>query len=211
MPEAGAGPWLIVLAGPNGAGKSTLFDVFLRPRGFRFVNADLIARSLPDDESPDLAYRAAELAEIERRALVARRDTFVMETVFSDPVGAKLGFLRDARAQHGYRVAFVYVGLASLALSQARVLQRVAEGGHDVPDTKLRARLPRSLTNATAAFRFVDAGWLLDNGDAEHPFRLIATTDAGHVTSLVGDAPLWCRRLLPRGPKRRGRRARRRP
>lgn len=197
MTDAPDGPWLIVLAGPNGAGKSTFFDVFLRARGFRFVNADLIARGIPGADRADVAYRAAELADIERRALVARGDTFVMETVFSDPAGAKLDFLRDARAR-GYRVAFVYIGLAGTMLSQARVIQRVAQGGHDVPDDKIRKRHPRSLENAKQALRFVDAGWVLDNSHAEHPFQLVATTRAGHVTLVVPSAPLWCRRILPR-------------
>jgi predicted ABC-type ATPase len=189
-------PWLIVLAGPNGAGKSTFFDVFLRRRGFTFVNADLIARGLSGDDRADVAYRAAELAEIERRALVARGDTFVMETVFSDPKGAKLDLLRDARSR-GYRVAFVYIGLASAALSQARVLQRVAQGGHDVPDDRIRKRLPRSLANAREALRFVDAAWVMDNSDADHPFQLVATTRAGTVTHVRPSAPRWCRRMLP--------------
>jgi len=197
MTDPPDGPWLIVLAGPNGAGKSTFFDVFLRRRGFRFVNADLIARGLPGDDRADVAYRAAGLAEIERRALVARGDTFVMETVFSDPAGAKLGLLRDARAR-GYRVAFVYIGLAGAPLSQARVIQRVAQGGHDVPDDKIRKRLPRSLENARQALQFVDAAWVLDNSDADHPFQLVATTRAGQVIHIVPSAPRWCRRILPR-------------
>jgi predicted ABC-type ATPase len=196
MTDLPDGPWLIVLAGPNGAGKSTFFDVFLRSRGFRFVNADLIARALSGEDRADVAYRAAELADIERRALVVRGDTFVMETVFSDPAGARLGFLRDARAR-GYRVAFVYIGLASVALSQARVIQRVAQGGHDVPDDRIRKRLRRSLANAKQALRFVDAAWILDNSDADHPFRLIATTRAGRVMHLRPSAPQWCRRILP--------------
>lgn len=53
--------------------------------GFRSVSANLIARSLTGDDPAQLAYRAAEMAEIERRALLARGDTFVMETLFSDP------------------------------------------------------------------------------------------------------------------------------
>jgi len=197
MSDLPDGPWLIVLAGPNGAGKSTFFDVFLRPRGFRFVNADLIARGLPVGDRADTAYRAMELAEVERRALVARGDTFVMETVFSDPAGAKLNFLRDARTR-GYRVAFVYIGLAGPALSQARVVQRVAQGGHDVPDDKIRARLPRSLANAKDALTFVDAAWVFDNSDAVHPFELAATARAGRVLHVSPSAPRWCRRILPR-------------
>jgi len=197
MADRADGPWLIVLAGPNGAGKSTFFDVFLRPRGFRFVNADLIARGLPGDDRAEVAYRAAELAEIERRALLARGDTFVMETVLSDPVGAKVDFLRDARSR-GYRVAFVYIGLAGVALSQARVIQRVAQGGHDVPDDRIRKRLARSLENAERALQFVDAAWVLDNSDADHPFQLVATTRAGQVSHVLPSAPPWCRRILPR-------------
>jgi len=41
-PDLPAGQWLIVIAGSNGSGKSTFLDLYLRPRGFRFVNADLI-------------------------------------------------------------------------------------------------------------------------------------------------------------------------
>ena len=200
MTDLPDGSCLIVLAGPNGAGKSTFYDVFLRRRGFRFVNADLIAHELPGDDRAQTAYRAAELAEIERRALVARGDTFVMETVFSDPAGAKLDFLRDARSR-GYRVAFVYIGLASVALSQARVIQRVAQGGHDVPDDKIRRRLPRSLDNARHALRFVDAAWVFDNSDVDHPFQLVATTRAGQVIHVLPSAPPWCRRILPRMPR----------
>jgi predicted ABC-type ATPase len=186
-----------VLAGPNGAGKSTFFDVFLRPAGFRFVNADLIARSLTGDDPNDVAYRAAELAEIERRALLARGDTFVMETVFSDPHGAKLSLLRDARAA-GHRVALIFIGLDGPALCSARVSQRVLAGGHDVPDAKIEARFPRTLKNAKAALPFVDAGWLFDNSDAEHPYRLIARTRDGEVIQLLKPVPAWCRRILPR-------------
>jgi predicted ABC-type ATPase len=200
MSDPSDGPWLIVLAGPNGAGKSTFFDIFLRRRGFRFVNADLIARGLPGDDRAETAYRAAELAEIERRALVARGDTFVTETVFSDPAGAKLDYLRGVRS-HGYRVVFVYIGLASAALSQARVIQRVAQGGHDVPDDKIRSRLPRSLENTRNALQFVDAAWVIDNSDADHPFQLVATLREGQVTRVLPSAPRWCRRILPRTPR----------
>lgn len=185
-----------MVAGPNGAGKSTFFDVFLRPEGFRFVNADLIARSLTGDDPGDRAYRAAELAEIERRVLLARGDTFVTETVFSDRYGAKLGLLRDARAA-GHRVAFVFIGLSGPDLCRARVSQRVLLGGHDVPTAKIEARFPRTLRNAKAALRFVDAGWVFDNADAEHPYRLVAQTRNGEVFELIEPVPSWCSELLP--------------
>lgn len=91
-----------------------------------------------------------------------------METVPSDPHGAKLGLLRDAKGA-GYRVAFLFIGIEGPELSSARVAQRVALGGHDVPDEKIVARLPRTLANAAAALRIADAAWMFDNADADPP------------------------------------------
>jgi predicted ABC-type ATPase len=189
------GRWLIVIAGPNGAGKSTFFDLFLRPLGFRFVNADLLATGLAGDDPASTAYRAAELADIERRALIARGDTFVMETVLSDPHGAKLGLLRDARAT-GYRIAFVFIGLEGPELSSARVAQRVALGGHDVPDEKIVARFPRTLANTRSALKMADVGWVFDNSDADGPYRLVLVTREGMVLERHGPLPRWCNSLI---------------
>ena len=73
--------------------KTTFFHSHLREAGLRFVNTDDIAREL--DIS---AYDAAELTNAVRRELVRLRESFVFETVFSDPVGDKLGFLTNAAA-----------------------------------------------------------------------------------------------------------------
>jgi predicted ABC-type ATPase len=190
-----AGRWLIVIAGSNGAGKSTFFDLFLRRRGFRFVNADLIAASIVGDDAASISYRAAELADIERRALIARGDTFVMETVFSDPHGAKLDLLREAKAA-GYHIAFLFIGLDGPELSAARVAQRVAQGGHDVPDEKLVARFPRTLANARLALQLADAAWLFDNGDAGQPYRLVAITRDGQIVERRAPVPAWCAAVI---------------
>jgi predicted ABC-type ATPase len=47
MPDHTA-PEIVVIGGPNGAGKSTLARPAL-PEGMPFVNADEIAKTLPDD------------------------------------------------------------------------------------------------------------------------------------------------------------------
>src|SRR4051794_30737597 len=122
--ESSASPTLIVLAGPNGAGKSTFFELNLRATGLRFVNADLIARAIAPEDPMGVAYEAAKAADIERRILVSEAESFCMETVFSDPSGDEVAFLRDARAG-GYHVHLVFIGLDSPALSEARVIQRV--------------------------------------------------------------------------------------
>src|SRR5512146_2977702 len=91
-------PIIVAVAGPNGAGKTNFFHAHLAPAGLRFVNADDLADELATD-----AYQAARLADALRRALVAQRESFAFETVFSDPVGDKIAFLKDA-VQSGYEV-----------------------------------------------------------------------------------------------------------
>ena len=86
-------PVVVALAGANGAGKSTFYHAHLRAAALRFINADALARELKIDP-----YAAAEMANSLRRELIRQRESFVFETVFSDPVGDKLAFLKDAAA-----------------------------------------------------------------------------------------------------------------
>jgi predicted ABC-type ATPase len=183
-------PILIAVAGPNGAGKSTFYRAHLEDLGLRYVNADDLARTLQTD-----AYEAASLAAGVRAALVRERQSFVFETVFSDPVGEKVAFLAAAAAQ-GYTVVLFFIGLASAALSEARVIQRVMDGGHDVPTEKLAARFPRSLANLQRAVRELPLVLVHDNSDPDRPFRAVATFEAGKLVSARRPFPPWARGLV---------------
>ena len=105
--------------------------------------------------------------------------------VFSDPQGAKLGFLRDCQSS-GYTVILVFIGLESADLSLGRVIQRVERGGHDVPDAKIKARFPRTFDNLRQALTFVDEALLFDNSSSDQPFRFVAAFKAGKPTTKGG-------------------------
>lgn len=184
----------MALAGPNGAGKTTFFHAHLRPAGLRFVNADVLADDLGLEP-----YAAARAADALRRALVLRRESFVFETVFSDPVRDKLDFLKEA-ASRGYTVVLCFIGLASPALSEERVAMRVSQGGHDVPSGKLLGRFPRILDNLKAALREVPHVFVFDNSELRHPFRRLAVCASGRCELVSEPAPSWFRKVLgPRG------------
>lgn len=189
-------PILFALAGPNGAGKTTFYGAHLAPAGFRLVNADELAREL--DISP---YEAAEVASQLREALVEQRESFVFETVFSDPVGDKRAFLRRA-ADSGYTVVLCFIGLASPELSEERVAMRVLQGGHDVPSDKLATRFGRTLENLRQAIHELPYVLVFDNSDLAHPFRKVAEFGGGKPVELSSPLPKWVPWRGPR-PKRR--------
>ena len=183
-------PIIVALAGPNGAGKSTFFESHLKPSGLRFLNADVFARELEVD-----AYEAARIVTALRLELVRQGESFVFETVFSDPVGDKLGFLKHA-AQSGYSVVLCFIGIADAAVSEQRVAMRVSQGGHDVPTEKLAARFPRTLKNLAAAVRELPCVLVFDNDDLRKPFRQVAVFVDGAASLSTGAVPAWLRPLL---------------
>jgi predicted ABC-type ATPase len=191
-------PILMFVAGPNGSGKSTFLAEYLDRLGLPYVNADDIARMLrarTPRASPDTVDRRAFVeAERLRAALVDAGVSFCTETVFSDPKGAKLALLATAR-ERGFAVFLIFICLDSAALSVARVRQRVRQGGHDVPDAKLRARFPRTLANMRAAIPIADEAFLFDNSSFDTPYRAVAVYRQGRLVSRHPPLPPWTQRL----------------
>ncbi len=183
-------PIIVAIAGPNGAGKTTFFHAHLASAGLRFVNADTLGDELALDP-----YEAALLAHELRLALAARKESFVFETVFSDPVGDKIAFLEEA-VLNGYEVALCYIGLSNSEQSLERVAMRVSQGGHDVPTEKLSARFPRTLANLRAAVARLPHALIYDNSDLSKPHRLAAIFDRGKLQQLREPVPEWLRKVI---------------
>jgi len=184
-------PILIAIGGPNGAGKSTFFESHLAHAGLNFVNADVLAASLGIG-----AYAAANVADDLRRKLVERRESFVFETVLSDPVGDKLEFLKSAE-RAGYVVFLIFIGIADPAISSDRVAMRVSQGGHDVPEDKLKERYPRIMGNLKRALVEIRNVWVYDHSELDAGYRLVATRENGQAVELHGPVPGWLGALLP--------------
>ena len=181
-----------MLAGPNGAGKSTYYGTFLSTSGLPFINADeLVARlHVPVEE-------AATYADKVREEMLAAGESFITETVFSDPVGAKLDFLRKAIAA-GYQVELHFIGISGADLSEVRVAVRVMQGGHDVPTERLARRYEQSLKNLAAAITFVPTVRVFDNSSQEDPYRLVLRTENGKMVESPEPTPDWLTRALKR-------------
>ncbi|MEX0668841.1 MAG: zeta toxin family protein [Pirellulales bacterium] len=173
-----ARPIMVALAGSNGAGKSTFFHAHLADTGLRFVNADDLAIEMGMG-----AYEAAELAASLRAGLVGQRESFVFETVLSDPVGAKVSELVET-VRNGIHVVMIFIRVDSPETSKQRVAMRVMQGGHDVPDEKLEARFQRTLTNLERAIKALPVVVIFDNTNLARPFQLEAVYEKGKRIGL---------------------------
>ena len=186
-------PVLHLLAGPNGSGKSTLWEVVLEPvLHLEFVNADEIAKVRWPNESEQRAYEAAELAATRRDQLINARASFATETVFSHE--SKVELVRHA-VEAGYLVT-LHVVAVPVELAVLRVENRIENGGHVVPEEKVRERYERLWEHVADALALADHGWVYDNTIAREPFRPIAELEQGVL--LWSDWPTWTPSALMR-------------
>lgn len=178
--------WMLV--GGNGAGKSTFYHQVLEPLGMPFINADLIAKELYPDNPEANSYQAAKLAEQLRYEQLSEGNSFCFETVFSHP--SKIDFVAHAKAL-GYQIILVVIHVNTVNLNQARVAQRVEEGGHHVPGDKVESRIPRMLENVKATIPLCDQVRVLDNSRLDQPFVPVLTIKAGLKVSHITPLPGW--------------------
>ncbi len=130
--------------------------------------------------------------EIRAQFLLEGR-TFCFETVFSHP--SKIDFIAQAKAM-GYETILVFIHLENITLNQARIAQRVSEGGHHVPDEKVISRIPRTLTYIQQALPLCDYVFILDNSRADDPFQQIAVLRHGRLEIAQQPLPEWSKVMM---------------
>jgi len=184
---------LWILVGGNGAGKSTFYTHYLEPLGLPFVNADILARMAYPDAPEAHSYDAAKLAEQMRGELLLSGASFCFETVYSHP--SKIDFVAQAKAL-GYEVIMVVVHLETAELNQARVAERVSEGGHFVPEEKVVSRIPRTLQHIKTSIPLCDRVQVYDNSFEDAPFKLVFSVAEGVMTRHHNPLPEWAEELL---------------
>ncbi len=184
---------LWILSGGNGAGKSTFYNMFLAPRGIKLVNADIIAKVINPENPESVSYDAAHVAERIRQKLLEQGVSFCFETVFSHV--SKIDFVANAKAR-GYEIILVYIHLATAKLNEARVYQRITEGGHPVPPDKIHSRIPRAMKHIRTVLPLVNEARLLDNSFRSDPFQQVASVKRGKREWVKEPLPQWAEEIL---------------
>lgn len=165
-------PDLYVLAGVNGAGKSSIGETIFRRQGSIVYNPDAVAqkiRALHPDIPLSLANAHAwQLGKSLLEQAIRERKDYLFETTLG---GRSItGLLREA-ARGGHRLHIWFCGLESPELHLKRVRARVARGGHDIPEEKIRERWDGSRENLVRLLPHVHHLRMYDNSAEADPAR----------------------------------------
>jgi predicted ABC-type ATPase len=184
-------PGIYVLAGTNGAGKSSIAGAMFERAGAAYFNPDDAAR-LIRARNPHLGQTQANSAawregvRLLERAIAEHR-AFAFETTLGGRTITAL--LQRARAA-GLAVHVWYIGLGRPELHLARVRARVARGGHDIPEARIRARYDSGRLNLIRLLPTLTALRLYDNSAEADPHAGVAP-EPRPILHVVGGKVVW--------------------
>lgn len=197
-----------MLAGVNGAGKSSVGGALLAEHGLAWYNPDSYARelvallglSIGEANARAWAHGRAQL-----EAAIAQGRNFAFETTLGAHTIPEL----LARAADTHDVVMLFCGLASVELHLRRVKARVAAGGHDIPEAKIRERWSASRLNLVRLLPHLARLQVFDNSAQALPGKpipdplLLLASLRGHVThpgpgdrEALDETPEWARPIV---------------
>lgn len=174
-------PEIIVFAGPNGSGKTTVTSLakVIDP----YINADDIKKATFCSD-----MEAAVKAERLREDALQHRQSFTFETVLS--TNRNLDLLRRAKAK-GYFIRCIYVLTSNPDINVLRVEARKANGGHGVPENKIKERYKRCMGLLPEIEKICDIMHIYDN--TVNPFRIYKKRKS---ESFIWENEFWDRKKI---------------
>jgi predicted ABC-type ATPase len=199
-------PLLYVLAGVNGAGKSSIGESEFRSQGSPVFNPDTVAQPIralhPDIPLSMANAHAWQIGKsLLEQAISGGRD-YRFETTLG---GRTIAQLLEQAARAGHRLHVWFCGLASADLHLRRVRSRVAHGGHDIPEEKIRERWKGSRENLIRLLPLIDHLRVYDNSADADPAEghrpkpvLVLEMQGGKITapSDLSKTPDWAQPIV---------------
>ncbi len=176
-------PTLLLITGPNGAGKTTFAAEILTKelKGYRFLNADEIARGLSPFDPVSVAFKAGRTLINEANELIEKRENFALESTISGIGHSRL--IKRAK-ENGYNIVLHFLWLPHPSESIRRVRQRVKKGGHHVPSVDIHRRYPRTFYNLVAYYLPLSDQWAIWNATSPK-FIPLANNDTHAIHDIA--------------------------
>lgn len=137
---------LYIISGCNGAGKTTAsYTVLPEILDCReYVNADEIAKGLSPFNPESVAIEAGRLMLERIDYLMTAGVSFSIETTLATK--SYVNLVRRAHKQ-GHNVKLLFFWLESPEMAKLRVAERVAKGGHNIPEDVIERRYYAGIRN----------------------------------------------------------------
>lgn len=186
-------PQLVIIAGPNGSGKSTLTKKIKSDLKLPVIDPDAEAKKI-NPSAPETAAVAAGRQAIQLgRNYIKNKQSFAVETTLSG--NTYLNMMRRAN-QEGYEINLIFIGINTVDTNIERVNERVANGGHNVPEEDIRRRYERSMENLPVALDLADNATIFDNSSSlGHQQKL--TIENKKLIQQSADLSQWITSAIP--------------
>lgn len=175
----------ILYAGVNGAGKSTLYQTTKYKEHMSRINTDEILREFGDWRNNKDIMTAGKIAVKRLKQYFTEQITFNQETTLCGK--SVINSILKAK-ELGYIIALHYIGVDSVDIAKQRIRDRVASGGHGIPDKDVERRYEESFKNLAVIIPLCDLVALYDN---TNQFRRFAILKQGNIVVLSKDIPNW--------------------
>ncbi len=163
---------IAVLAGTNGAGKSSIGGALLRQVGVPYFNPDEVAREIrhlyPDLSPSEVNSLAWHEGLQQLQEAIRIRQNYAFETTLG---GSTITRALERALEADLEVRIWYVGLESPELHVARVQERVAQGGHAIPEATIHQRFDSSRLNLIGLMPHLTELKVFDNSAEADPAR----------------------------------------
>ena len=201
-----ARPVIYVLAGVNGAGKSSIGGHLLTEGGITWFNPDTFARELVhefrfDQVDANIAAWNEGVRRLDRAIDMGK--SYAFETT----LGGSTIVRKLIAASASHDILVWYCALRDAQQHVDRVRFRVTQGGHDIPESKIRERCRTSVENMLLLMPHVAQVKAFDNsleakpGESVPDPRLVLCVDAGRCTFPteahdLHNTPQWAKPLV---------------
>lgn len=100
--------------------------------------------------------------------------------------------------QAGFFVRIFFIATSHPSINASRIANRVIEGGHDVPISKIISRFYKSILNCEIVAKLVDRLYVYDNSvDGRDAMPLFRLTNGVLCKQYVENVPEWAINILP--------------
>ncbi|RTL12914.1 MAG: hypothetical protein EKK54_02335 [Neisseriaceae bacterium] len=186
-------PLAVFLVGTNGSGKSSLRNYLNLSDIQTNIDPDVLNRvyraKYPDTYQVEAGKQALKMYDdaLKNGLNICLESTLAGRGTMQRIIAAKSA---------GYFTLAYYIGLNSVELNLERIAQRVARGGHDIPENTVRRRFHESANNLVLVKNYLDEVYLLDNSGAN--FELQSSIRANKKNKYQNSEKPWARELIAR-------------